>query len=119
MDESGLAHVAWRRSNSSRESHVELIQLLVGQFDLFRAWSAVAANLWLKSSELLYDCRDSVFSAWFNDLAAFEFVWIDVAYHMSQSFQVLATRSCLIVFFKKRKGHKSSDYIRRCLYLVL
>ena len=57
--------------------------------------------------KLFDDSGDRVFSTLLDNLASFEFIWVDVADELAQSFEVLAPRYRLVVVFDKRYGHKT------------
>jgi hypothetical protein len=44
-----------------------------------------------------------------GDITSLEFIWIDVAYKLTQRFKMRAPRDCLIVFFEKRHRHANRE----------
>src|SRR3989442_591557 len=113
MHKRGLAHHARRRSDTSRETNCDLVQLLIGQLDLFCNWTAALQRLWLERPKLFEDRGDCVLAPGLDDLAALELVRIDVADQCPQSFQVLTPRARLIVLFDEWYGQLFLQLIKR------
>jgi len=84
--EGDFTHLARRRCEAAGNADDDLVQLF-GRFEVLK---------------LCDDRADRVFSALFDDLAALEFVWIDVADEFAQRVEMFAPRDGLIVLFDER-----------------
>ena len=113
MNERSFAHHARRRSDATGESHGELVQLLIREFEFFSRGRSPSAVFGSKPRNFSTMPRDRVFSSRLDNLAAFELVWIDVADKLAQRVEMLAPRDGLIVLFDKWYGHKAPIIYRK------
>src|SRR5262249_23338620 len=99
MHECSLTHNPRRRRDSSGDAHGDVVQLLIGEFDRLRGWSAINRDLGLEGPKLINDRRDCVFAARLYDSGACKLVGINVADQAPQRLKMLMTRAGLIVLF--------------------
>src|ERR1043165_7777882 len=112
MHERGLAHYARRRGDATGEAHLDFSQFGVRRFQHFSGWLFAFSNFRFISFETRDNRSDRVFTRGsVSDVAALEFVRIDVADQRAQRLKVSAARDSLIVFFEKRHRHGNSRIV--------
>ena len=102
VNEGSFAHHAGWGSDASGESHRKVVELPVCRLQFFCRRTPIHWNLWFDGAKLLDDRSNRVFAALFDNLAALELVWVDIADEFAQRVEMRAARNGLIVLFDER-----------------
>src|SRR5437870_13084797 len=108
MHKGRLAHHARRRGNTPGDAHADLVQFAIGSLQDFRRRLLTFDKLSLEAFKARHKRLNRILTGGsVGDVAAFEFVWIDIADERAQSVQMLAPCDSLIVLFDKWNRHRN------------